>query len=86
MSEIYFPEAKWYRKKTGLTVEKLSKLSSVPVKTITLLESGEGIEENAFIKIAEGLNKILKEKNESLIDIDLMVNGIGVKEDNYLFF
>ncbi len=86
MRNIYFPEAKAYRIKTGLSIVKLSKLAGVDPKIIILLESGEDTEEITFARIAEALNKILKEKKEPLIDIDFILNGLDAEENDEIFF
>ncbi len=86
METIYFPEAKAYRIKTGLSIAELSKLAEVDPKIIILLESGEPVEEITFARIAKALNKILKEKKEPLIDIDFIINGFEAEENDSIFF
>tara|TARA_B100000959_G_C14954165_1_gene612992 strand:- start:1638 stop:1898 length:261 start_codon:yes stop_codon:yes gene_type:complete len=86
MDTIYFPEAKAYRIKTGLSIKQLSKLAGVDPKLVLLLESGEEIKETIFVKIAKALNKILKEKKEPLIDIDFIINGLDDDGNDSIFF
>jgi hypothetical protein len=86
MNKVFFPEAEEYRQKIGLSIAKLSKLSEVDPKIITLLESGGEIEEIDFVKIATALNKILKEKKEPLIDIDFIINVMDQDENDAIFF
>ena len=86
MDTIYFPEAKAYRIKTGLSIKQLSKLAGVDPKLVLLLESGEEIKETIFVKIAKALNKILKEKKEPLIDIDFIINGLDDDGYDSIFF
>lgn len=86
MNDVYFPEAKAYRIKTGLSIAKLSKLAGVDPKIITLLESGGDIDKKSFIKIAEALNKVLMEKKEPLIDIDFMINEPDQDDNDTIFF
>ncbi len=86
MDRVYFPEAKAYRIKTGLSIKQLSKLAGVDPKIIILLESGSEIEALTFAKIAKALNKILKEKKEPLIDIDFIVNGLDDDGNDAIFF
>ena len=86
MDRVYFPEAKAYRIKTGLSIKQLSKLAGVDPKIIILLESGAEIEALTFAKIAKALNKILKEKKEPLIDIDFIMDGLDDEENDSIFF
>jgi DNA-binding XRE family transcriptional regulator len=86
MDRIYFPEAKAYRIKTGLSIKQLSKFAGVDPKIIILLELGTEIEALTFAKIAKSLNKILKEKKEPLIDIEFIMNGLDEEENDSIFF
>ena len=86
MDRIYFPEAKAYRIKTGLSIKQLSKFAGVDPKIIILLELGTEIEALTFAKIAKSLNKILKEKKEPLIDIDFIMDGLDDEENDSIFF
>ena len=86
MDRVYFPEAKAYRIKTGLSIKQLGKLAGVDPKIIILLESDAEIEALIFAKIAKALNKILKEKKEPLIDIDFIMNGLDEEENDSIFF
>ena len=86
MDRVYFPEAKAYRIKTGLSIKQLSKLAGIDLKIIILLESGAEIEAMTFAKIAKALNKILKEMKEPLIDIDFIMDGLDDEENDSIFF
>ena len=86
MDRVYFPEAKAYRIKTGLSIKQLGKLAGVDPKIIILLESDAEIEALIFAKIAKALNKILKEKKEPLIDIDFIMDGLDDEENDSIFF
>lgn len=86
MRDIRFPDIIEFRIQAGLSISDLSKLTGIDSKIISSLEAGKEIAEETFIKIAEGINKILKKKKLPLIEIDFLVNGMTGEEDDALFF